>query len=392
MGHKIMPTNVVVLSAGPNGLGVTRSLYLKGIRPVVITRDATDVVNFSRLPKDKIILPAETEAQRRVLLDLLLNLPKSSIVIPTSDWFVSFLSEHDEILAEHVRFLLPAPQISDMLIDKALETEKVASILPLPATIQKLTDATALLEQLSLPVIIKPRSHQHMVLGSKNRILHTKSDVAQFFQQFASMLEHLIAQEVIPGDDNCQWVCNCFFDRNSDMVQAFSFNRLRLSPSHYGVTSYARSQHNEKVIALSKMLGKALGYVGPAMIEFKLDSRDGEYKYIELNPRLGMCNYFDTYCGINNAFACYQLLSSGTLNCASQMKDNVMFVSLYEDFFARRKDGENIGQILQDYLRNALHPHVYIYFVWWDPMPALQMALVQLQSVFKTIFNKIRAI
>jgi D-aspartate ligase len=382
-------TEVVILCAGPNGLGVTRSFYRKGIRPIVITRQADDVVNFSRLPKQKIVLRESVDGQAQSLLGILMGLPQHSIVIPTSDWFVSFMAEHNDALRQRVRFLLPSANIAHMLIDKALETEKVASILPVPATVQKLTDAKDLLESLKLPVIIKPRSHQHMVLGSKNRILHTEADVHQFFQQYLTVLEHLIAQEVIPGDDHCQWVCNCFFDEQSNMVQAFSFNRLRLSPSHFGVTSYARSQYNADVIALSQNLGKQLGYVGPAMIEFKHDSRDGQYKYIELNPRLGMCNYFDTYCGVNNAYACYQLLSGDTLDYSVKMRSGVMFVSLYEDFFARRKDGERVGQIVTDYLRHFSKPHVFIYHVWWDPMPSVRMLLLQLRGILRAVIKKV---
>lgn len=388
VGASGMSGAIVVLSAGPNGLGVTRSLYLKGLRPSVITRNAEDVVNVSRLPATKIVLPASEPEQ--FLLQTLLGLPVGSIVIPTSDWFVSFLAENNDVLKTRIRFLLPSPAIAQMLIDKASETETVASILPVPATRQKLTDADTLLEALRLPIIIKPRSHKHMVLGSKNRILRSKQDVEDFFQQYAMQLDHLIAQEVIPGDDNCQWVCNCFFDQNADMVQAFSFNRLRLSPSHYGVTSYAISQYNEQVIALSKKLGKTLGYVGPAMLEFKFDCRDGLYKYIELNPRLGMCNYFDTRCGINNAYAYYQLLSGETLNYHLPMTNDVIFVSLYEDFFARRKDGETIVQILTDYLRHAFKSHVFIYHVWWDPMPSVSMLMLQLSSLCKAAIRKVK--
>ena len=385
-----MSATTVVLSAGPNGLGVTRSLYLKGIRPVVISRQSDDVVNYSRLPARKIVLPErDTES---ALLQTLLALPQAAIVIPTSDWFVSFLAENSERLSQHIRFLLPSPDIARMLIDKAAETETVSAILPLPKTIQKLTDSTALMDNLRLPVIIKPRSHQHMVLGSKNRILGNVQEVTDFFVQYQTQLEHLIAQEVVPGDDDCQWVCNCFFDYNSDLVQAFSFNRLRLSPSHYGVTSYAISQYNEEVITLSKKLGKALGYVGPAMVEFKFDNRDNCYKYIELNPRLGMCNYFDTSCGINNAHAYWQLLNDEALNYNVQMKNDVIFVSLYEDFFSRRKDGESISQIFSAYLNDFFKPHVFIYHTWWDPVPSVRMLARQLTSLLKALLRKARVI
>lgn len=385
-----MSATTVVLSAGPNGLGVTRGLYLEGIRAIVITRHAEDVVNFSRLPAKKIVLPEVSSEQ--FLLKTLLELPRGAVVIPTSDWFVSFLAENSTVLSQQVRFLLPSIDVAQMLIDKAAETQVVAAILPLPKTLQNLTDAQSLNRTLRLPVIVKPRSHQHMVLGSKNRILSDSTEVEDFFAQYKTQLEHLIAQEVIPGDDDCQWVCNCFFDHNSDLVQAFSFNRLRLSPPHYGVTSYAVSQYNDDVVLLSKKLGKALGYVGPAMIEFKFDHRDSCYKYIELNPRLGMCNYFDTRCGINNAYAYYQLLNGDALSYDKQMKNGVIFVSLYEDFFARRKDGEKILHIFAHYLKDTLKPHVFIYHTWWDPGPSARMLLIQLKHLFKALIKKARPV
>lgn len=382
-----MTATTVVLSAGPNGLGVTRSLYLRGIRPVVVSRQPDDVVNFSRLPVRKIVIPHDDDGS--ALLHVLLELPAGAIVIPTSDWFVSFLAEKSDKLAHHVRFLLPSPDIARMLIDKASETETVSAILPLPKTIQKLTDASTLINELRLPVIIKPRSHQHMVLGSKNRILSNVQEVADFFAQYQTQLEHLIAQEVVPGADDCQWVCNCFFDHNADLVQAFSFNRLRLSPSHYGVTSYAISKQNDDIIALSRKLGKALGYVGPAMVEFKFDHRDSTYKYIELNPRLGMCNYFDTRCGINNAYAYCQLINGEALNYTLQMKSGVIFVSLYEDFFSRRKDGESVGQILSAYSKDFFKSHVFIYHTWWDPAPSVRMLAKQLTNLVKALLRKV---
>ena len=382
-----MNPSVVVLSAGPNGLGVTRSLYQKGIRPWVISRSTKDVINYSRLPAKKTVLDADAEP---MLLSELAKAEPGTIVIPTSDWFVSFLSEHARQLQPGLRFVHAAAHITDMLIDKAEETRFIARYCALPKTIQQLQDIPLLLAELSLPIIIKPRSHKHMVLGSKNRILNTEQDVKRFFDEYKQQLSHLIAQEVIPGDDSCQWVCNCFFDQNGDLVQAFSFNRLRLSPSHYGVTSYAQSQYNEQVITLCRKLGKALGYIGPAMFEFKRDPRDGQYYYIELNPRLGMCNYFDTYCGINNAYACYQLLKGEPLAVNPKMRNNVMFISLFEDFFSRRKDGEQIMAILKDYMRHLRQPHVFIYYVWWDPLPAIRMFMQQMGQLSKAVLRRFK--
>lgn len=384
-----MKNNVIVLAAGPNGLGVVRGLHLKKVKVSIITRTQHDVSNDSKLPKHKHLLHGSNEEQFTQLLDVLQSQPQNTVIIPTSDWFVTFLSQHTEQLKVNCLFTLPPVEVSELLIDKALETEFISTVAPIPKTIQKITDQESLLSSLSLPIIIKPRSHKHMVLGKKNILLYSQQDVDEFFVKFSDKLIHLIAQQVILGKDDTQWVCNCVFDHQSNLVQAFTFNRLRLSPSHYGVTSYAISKKNQRVIELSQKIGKALNYSGPAMVEFKLDRTDDEYKYIEINPRLGMCNYFDTVCGVNNTFATFQLANNQDIASQTEMRDGVIFLSFFEDFYSRKSDGESFFSILKDYARNMLKPHVFIYFVWWDPKPALILALRQLTQLIRSLYKKV---
>jgi predicted ATP-grasp superfamily ATP-dependent carboligase/peptidoglycan/xylan/chitin deacetylase (PgdA/CDA1 family) len=389
-GIKNNKNNVVVLGAGPNGLGVSRSFHLEGISVKLVTLSNKDISNFSRIPKEKHIITGTTnEEKHQWLLSFFKMQPKGTTIVPTSDWFVSFVTENMKVLEENCLFMLPKKEVTDILIDKALETKIIGDVVPLPKTIQEIIDQPQLLKELGLPIIIKPRSHKHMVLGQKNIILNTKSETQRFFDKFADKLDNLIAQQVILGEDNQQWVCNCVFDYDSNMVQAFTFNRLKLSPSHFGVTSYAISQHNEAVIELSKKIGKAIKFVGPAMVEFKKDPSDGEYKYIELNPRLGMCNFFDTSCGINNAYFTYLLASNKNIPEREPMKDNIVFLSFFEDFFSRRQDGEKIFEIFRDYLCNLSKKHIFIYFVWWDPYPAIHLAFKQLSGVIKSACTKL---
>jgi predicted ATP-grasp superfamily ATP-dependent carboligase len=385
--------NTIVLAAGPNGLGVARSLYLKGIRCKIITRDRNDITHKSKVPTVKLFIEGITDEEQHLwLLNTLNSQPQGTIIIPTSDWFVTFLSEHTEQLKRNCNFIIPTSELSEVLIDKAKETAVVSKVIPTPNTVQHVTDAKQLIDELSLPIIIKPRSHKHMVLGCKNIIIETEEQLEQFFEKFGDVLSSVIAQTIIQGKDSQQWVCNCFYDENSNITQAFTFNRLRLSPSHYGVTSYAISKHNQKIIDLSARLGKALNYTGPAMVEFKHDPQDSIYKYIEINPRLGMCNYFDTSCGINNAYATYQLASNQKLPAPKPMREGVMFVSFYEDMFSRLRDGEAIGAILKEYFSNFISKkHIYIYFVWWDPKPAAYLLYRQIKgfasSKIKSLFG-----
>src|SRR5690606_24310834 len=124
--------------------------------------------------------------------------------------------------------------------------------------------------------------------------------------------------------------------------------------------------------SMTAKIGKKFRYVGPAMFEFKFDYRDKQFKYIETNPRLGMCNFFDTRCGVNNVLASY-LIATGDENKIKRVNqvDGIIFLNLFDDFFSRIKDKEPILKILADYISNITKKHVHAYWWWRDPMPAL---------------------
>ena len=390
VGVEKSQNHVIVLAAGPNGLGVIRSLHIENTAVITVNTSKKDISNFSRIPREKHTIQGRTDKERQQwLLAFLQRQPRNTTIIPTSDWFVSFLTEHTQALEQNCLFLLPAKEVTELLIDKALETKVIGEVVPIPKTIQTIVDKQQLVSELEMPIIIKPRSHKHMVLGQKNIVIQNSNDADNFFAHFSDKLKHLIAQQVILGADDLQWVCNCVFDLDSNMVQGFTFNRLKLSPSHYGVTSYARSEHNQEILALSKKVGKSIKFIGPAMLEFKQDPIDGKYKYIELNPRLGMCNFFDTSCGINNAYATYLLAAGRIVSKNSPMQSNKVFLSFFEDFFSRKQDGETTLSIFKDYLSKFTKQHVFIYYVWWDPYPAIHLAATQVGQFIKSSYKKI---
>lgn len=381
-------SKAIVLSAGPNGLGAIRSLSQENINLDVIAINAQDPALLSRLPERKKCLAVPYNEQE--LLALLTTWPEKGLVlIPTSDLFVNFLHKNQQHLVDIFKFVLPPGNIASLLIDKQQEVELIAPVVNLPKTITFLPDsAEQLQQQLALPLIIKPRSNELNYLKRKNITLYSDVELADFYHEFADVKEFCIAQELIEGDDSNLWVCNCTFDQHSQLINAFTFQRLQLTPPHFGVTCYAKSQYNHEVIEQVAKLGKHLNYVGPAMVEFKFDAKDGLYKYIEINPRLGLCNYFDTSCNKNNVYASYCVAQQLTFTEQAQQNGRI-FISLYEDLYSRYRDQQSIATILKTYLKDILKPHTFIYFAWQDPWPALVMAYRQGKDIVKSIIKKI---
>jgi predicted ATP-grasp superfamily ATP-dependent carboligase len=62
---------------------------------------------------------------------------------------------------------------------------------------------------------------------------------------------------------------------------------IRQYPPYIGVTSLGVCVTNEAVKKQTKTFMKAIGYRGPLDIGYKYDDRTGQYKAIDVNPRIG---------------------------------------------------------------------------------------------------------
>jgi predicted ATP-grasp superfamily ATP-dependent carboligase len=364
----------VVLTRGINGLGVVRGLTMHAIPVSIITDLPDDPVLYSRYPVKKFVIENCSEKDSAILNILESNFTqKKHFLLGTSDEFIEFMNRNREILAEKFYFLLPPDNLITTLLDKSLEIEFVKSAgIPLPQTISPLPFHFDFLGKIRFPIIIKPLLFKHMeIIGKKNLIISSMENLEEFYAKYQGNVQFFLAQEVIPGGDDSLWVCNSTFDHESKMIQAFTFKRYRTSPPHFGVTSYAVSKVNPQILSMAEKLGKRFKYVGPAMFEFKFDYRDNEFKYIEINPRLGMCNIFDTRCGVNNVYSTYLIaIGKGVGIQNVKQLDDAIYINFFDDFICRIKDKEPILEILKHYFSNVTHKHVHAHWFWKDPLPA----------------------
>ncbi len=365
----------VVLGKGPTALGAVRSLAFERVPVGLVVSDATDPVMRSRYARHKHVFPGDMLTAGAEFCDFLeAHVLEGSVLIPTSDVAVQWMGSQRTRLEKSFRFCLPSDQVLAALLDKARQVETVQGFgIPVPKTLGMARPVEEIIASLRFPVIVKPRTPQVLRdLGEKNRIVDAPAGLRDFAAAKHDLLPGLLVQEMVPGPDSRQWVCNCTFDRGGRLAQAFVFQRLSLYPPHRGQTSYARSRPNEDVVALVRKIGAALGYAGAAMMEFKYDERDGQYKYFETNPRIGQCNFFDTWCGVNNVYAAYQLALGRDLpEAMPEQRNDVMFINLLFDLRGRLSDRQRLGSLGLLYLRHLRFPHVGQWQYWRDPVPGV---------------------
>jgi D-aspartate ligase len=371
----------LVLAVGTNGLGIIRGLSAHGVESVVACKTRLDPSYLSRIPESKYLLADAARLEDELLALIGRVQHRVDCVIPSSDEYASLLRRLSHKIPATVKFILPPGDLVDQLNDKRSEIQLIKGVgVPLPRTEIDLASLEVDEARLRFPVIVKPRTYKGFAsLGAKNRIVEDAQSLIVFLDKHRAILDELLLQEVIPGDESHQWVCNATFDHASDMVSAFSFQRLGTIPYLYGVTTLAVSRHNADVKSLCQALGRALQYTGPLMAEFKQDPRSGAYCYIEINPRLGMCNWFDDRCGVANAFNTYALAVGAPLehNLDHQV-DGKVYWNLVLDLYARRQGGQPLLQVLSLYRKTLTTRLVFPALSITDPLPAASHTLATL--------------
>lgn len=380
---------VIILANGLNGLGAVRSAAHAGLRTYTLLTSQTDLSAYSRYSQYRFLLPATpgVEDLRPILDQLYRNEDGPGVLLACSDLAAELLGKLKTEGYTHHHLIVPSSETTEILNDKKLECQSMEEGgITLPTTYYQL--ATDVPE--SFPIIIKPRTfREYAVLGAKNVIVNTQAELEEFRERFGGKLDRFIAQEVIAGDDDNLWVCNVTFGLNRELSACFVFNRLGTMPSHYGVTSLAISRENQVLRDECAKIGKALNYSGPAMIEFKKDQNSGHYYYIETNPRLGMCNWFDTRCGINNILACTQVAYGKPVAFAPQ-KNNRVYWNFFGDLVARLEDRENVFAVLFRYIGLLRYRRVAALFYWKDPHPAFRYSCMSIRDIISRVGRKLR--
>jgi hypothetical protein len=110
----------------------------------------------------------------------------------------------------------------------------------------------------------------------------------------------VMLQEYIPQAFAEDWIFHAHCNDRSDCLVAFTGVKYRSWPPRAGVTSYARIVDNDDLAQRSADLLRRLDYRGIVDLDWRFDRRDGQYKLLDFNPRVGaQFRLFETTGGID---------------------------------------------------------------------------------------------
>src|SRR5581483_9834799 len=97
----------------------------------------------------------------------------------------------------------------------------------------------------------------------------------------------MMLQEYIPGGDDSVWMFNGYFDERSRCLFGITGKKIHQTPVYTGMTAIGVCVPNPAVHDQTQRLVEATGYKGILDIGYRYDFRDGSYKLLDSNPRLG---------------------------------------------------------------------------------------------------------
>jgi predicted ATP-grasp superfamily ATP-dependent carboligase len=109
----------------------------------------------------------------------------------------------------------------------------------------------------------------------------------------------VLAQEYLPAEQAEDWFTHLYCGVGGESVVFTGFKR-RSWPPGAGVTTRAAARGNSELAAQALEFCRRIGYRGVADLDWRLDLRDGQYKLVDFNPRVGaQFRLFETVHGVD---------------------------------------------------------------------------------------------
>jgi predicted ATP-grasp superfamily ATP-dependent carboligase len=325
-------TVFVTDGAERTSLAIARSLGKKGIEVHVGESYHFSTTALSKYCKRSFIYPdPQIDCKQFInrLVDILKNGDYEAIYSSREVTTIP-ISYYKKKLEKYTR--VPFPQYDKMLMthDKA-KTFKFAMEcgIPMPKTyfVESSDELEEISDKIEYPVVVKPRCKTTwnngkpiMLKVTEKNYVNEKNDLITVSNEIYKKSGKMpLIQEYIHGDGyGVEVLCN-----HGEPRAVFLHRRLREYPITGGASTLRESIYNEKFkkVALDLMAG--LNWYGVAMVEFKLDERDGEPKLMEVNGRFWGSLPLSIASGVDFPYLLHKMATEGDVEPVFEYKAGV---------------------------------------------------------------------
>jgi len=340
-------TPAVVLKLDRNvmhhgGLGVIRSLGRLGVPVYGVHEGPFAPAASSRFLHGRYFWNPGVQDVARIqdgLLRLADQIGEPAVLFATDDAGAIFLAEHGEPLRSVFLFPHPEPDLPRRLADK-YSLYQLCRELEVPTPHVVMADSTATMKQFAadtgFPLVAKLaepwRGHRQL---HSTTVLADSGALSRIWAACSETGPRLMLQEFVPASPQSDWFFHGYCDSKSACTRAFTGIKERSYPAHAGLTSLGRSAGNDRLRAQVCRLLAAISYRGIMDLDIRWDARDGEFKVLDFNPRLGaQFRLFEDTAGVDVAIAQYLDLTGQEVPHGEQIHGRRLLVENYDPIAA----------------------------------------------------------
>jgi len=382
-------TPVLLLGLFYSSLQIAQSLGRKGIAIFGIDINDDPLGADSRYV-EKIEAPRGGEELKNLLIDFSEKRGERIVLMPLTDYYLIFFHDYLKDLDDRYLFSAPDQRLLSALLSKTQSSDMLSRhgiVHPRTLIVEKDTSSSPNPDDITFPCILKP-VYQHIwqtnrivreFIGEGHRVLYV--DDRQTLLKALTVLtpiSDLIVQEFVPGPSENSVYYVGYRDRNGRMITSYLGNKIRTLPEGLGSETLLRSVHNESLLRYGDEILERLDYRGPVGIDFKYDQRDGAYKVIEINCRVGINDCYLMKYGIDLAYI-YYLDSRGIeVKPVREYPEGVTWYDPVRDFDWMRLYRRDRNMGWGPWLRGLFDHDNYALLDRWDVWPFTKSILALL--------------
>lgn len=365
-------------------LGVIRSLGRLGVPVYSLQESRRTPAALSRHSREDLAWAITSSPSPRALPELLelgARIGDRPVLFATDDVGALFVAQHARALRVVFRFPDQPDGLAARLSDK-FELCRLCEEHRIPTgrvlVPRGRDDLARCVAELGLPLIIKSRDPLLMRLRPEAASVVKADELTDVFDIYDRMEDpdqpNLLLQEYIPGTTDHSWMFNGYFDAQSDCPAAFTGQKVRQFPRGTGATTLGVTRENPVITEMTTTLMKALGFRGLVDMNYRFDERDGQYKLLDVNARLGSTfRLFVDENGLDIVRVAYLDLTGQPIPVSAIPAGRRWLVEPF-DVWAYREYHRREGLTVSQWLRSEIRVDERAWFAWDDPLPFLAMA------------------
>ncbi|MEU6818253.1 ATP-grasp domain-containing protein [Streptomyces sp. NPDC046860] len=278
------------------GVGAVRSLGRLGVPMYAITEDPYTPAAASRYLRRAFVWPTTGAEEPGHLVEGLRRIGRRigrpAVLIPTDEEAAVLIAEHQDELSGAFLFPRVEPDLPRRVASKQGLYELCREHgIDTPATVfpRSYDEIVAFADEARFPVVAKNREafvrRRRPAVGGTTRIA-TRGGLLALARDWGDD-PGVILQEYLPREAAEDWIVHGCFDADAGPLAVFTGVKVRSWPPHAGMTASAFVVDNPELADLATRFVKQLGFAGVVDLDLRFDRRDGRYKLLDFNPRMG---------------------------------------------------------------------------------------------------------